>query len=776
MANSKFDSTFYTKWYQDASNLDPKAAEKQWLDIGGPTKRFGNFEDLAKSKNVDAADVPPNFDWAAYKELNEDIPSSWNEWNCKLHFLTHGLDEGRSYRRPSLSLASDFAVDEILGFDSEWYMHTHELADEDVALDHYNRIGKSNLLAPNGNFSPLDYWKRFGDIAKARRHPIDHYRDFGHIEGRQVVVPSVRAERSRIVHSRPALHAAREFFGFDLSHYRENRPDLRKADDEFDFFEHYRLAGESEGTRPSRFFDPQYYRERYGEELKSWPGTALEHFTSIGILLGHLPSAEVASGVRRRGLKSVVSWVGFWTGSEWIDSIQPKSANNNTALESHSGHTIHRSTRAKRKRLNWVIPAFSKGGGGHTTIFRTARTLSRLGWESVFWIAGDKTASQVDALYAEFIGHYPISLVTFRRVQEGFHQVQDEVLVASSWDTAYIVSDNHLDNARLYFVQDRESQFMAAGTQAMQAEWTYQLGFDFVCAGRWLEELVSPFGGLHKSFELCAEPMFSSNDRPLAEREVLAAIYVRGHSERRASGMMAEVATRLSELGLGEVVIFGDDHPDYPVGDNVVNAGILTPAEMAELFHRTRFGLVASATNYSILPVELGAAGTVVVQPASQSTRETTDARGAHSVEPTVDALVDFVSQHAANLTQESFDQLRGAYFAFTRELSWERELMNVGEWIEEHFLDRSQSRISAKPKKTVGVIIPTYYPGPEFMDVIGAVRDQLTSYEVQFQIIDSRIDGRVAPVIEQIERQELAMVHVIDAMDFSHGPESVLA
>lgn len=769
MNTPHFDSDFYTSWYEDARGLNAAEAEAHWREKGGAAERHPTFESLAESKNVDPADVPPTFDWEQYRDLNTDIPQTWGRWLITLHLLTHGLDEDRPYTAPATGISSGTGVDEIVELDAEWYAEVHRLSGPDEARNHYSRVGRQNLLAPNQNFSPIDYWKRFGDVAAKRIHPVKHYRQFGHLEGREITSPTAATERGRTLHSRAALHAARQFFDFDAAHYRNRRPDLTKAGDDFDFALHYQLNGEREDTPPSRFFDPGYYRERYATELQGWDGTALAHFLSIGILLGHLPSREVAAGMQRARLASAVAWVGHWTEQDWIDVQTPAEVlESEVDLETTE---VLSSVRVGRRRINWVVPAFSKGGGGHTTMFRAARTLARLGWESVFWIPGEKTVSQIDDLYAEFIGHFPISPISFRRFEDGFHEVAGEVLVASSWDTAYLTTENKNANARLYFVQDRESLFLPAGADALRAEWTYRLGLDFVCAGPWLEQLVEPYGGLHTSFELCAEPMFSQRDLPLAERDVLAAVYVRGHSARRASEMMADAANKLAELGLGEVVVFGDDHPAYPLGDKVVNAGVIAPAEMAELFQKSRFGLVASATNYSIMPVELAAAGTVVVQPASESTRETTDARGAHSVEPSAEGIVRFVAEQARRLTQESFDELRGAYHSFARSLSWEGEFEKIGAWMEENFLVAEEQREPAPRRRSVGVVIPTYYPGEEFTEVIEAVHGQLTSFDVELQIIDSRLDGEVAPVVAEVERRGLAKVHPIDARTFSHGP-----
>src|SRR5690606_31240584 len=58
--------------------------------------------------------------------------------------------------------------------------------------------------------------------------------------------------------------------------------------------------------------------------------------------------------------------------------------------------------------------------------------------------------------------------------------------IATHWSTAWSV--RALGNARklVYFVQDYEPAFYAAGAHAAFAEATYRLGFHGITAGRWL--------------------------------------------------------------------------------------------------------------------------------------------------------------------------------------------------------------------------------------------------------------------------------------------------
>lgn len=663
-------------------------------------------------------------------------------------------------------------VDEYTKFDPVWYSKAYGTTLEEAA-DHYTRYGLANLLAPNSSFSPLKYWEKAPDVAHKKVDPIDHYRKHGFREHRGFEAPILSEEQTRFFCSPEALERVRNFFGCDIDFIREQRQDLPLSLSDAKILEHYQIYGEEEGTRPSPFFDPIFYKSRYSNQLSRWKFSCLDHFLTIGILLGNFPSSEVESGVKRKRFRTVVDWVGHWIGDRSICSVAPVLPTNGVKLQSTADQPKLGSVRAKRKVLNWVIPAFSRGGGGHTTIFRAARTFARKGWKSVFWVTGTQDPAKIDTLYSEFIGYFPQSPIVFRSFEDGFDQVANEVILASAWDTAYRTLENRNDNARIYFVQDKESLFLPAGTNSMLADWSYDLGLDFICAGPWLDSMVSGKGKRHTFFELCASPIYSAIDPTLSERDILAAVYVRSHSPRRASDLMIEAANQLADLGLGEVVIFGDDAPQFDVSPNVTVAGILTADAMADLFHRSRFGLVASATNYSILPVELAASGTIVLQPSSASTAATTDARGACSVPPSAKEIVRFVVEHAG-MDQFEFESLRAEYMEFARGLSWEDEFEKVEKWLSDNFLVKDAA--DGLDKKSVGILIPTYYPDERLFDIVKAIKSQLTSFHPEILILDSVLNGKPSEIVNEVGQDPDIRVERIDSADFSHGPSRTLA
>lgn len=772
-----FDVNFYSAWY-GLPNDEAIAVENylQALESGGSEDRYPNFFAFLSAEFPHAEPVPLDFDWQFYVEQNETVSGDLDRWQAMLHYALTGKREGLPYRAPQISEEQA----SVSRFDGEWYARTYQVGSADP-LEHYEQFGIPNKFSPNRHFSTLEYMENAADVAVKWKNPFDHYLTRGQFEGRGATVVDEQFESSRKTYFPSAIAAAKSFFEFDGEYYARIRPDVIKSGLRWDRLRgHYQEFGETEGTRPNPFFDPAFYRRRYAKHLVSWKLTALEHFIEVGMLRGFSPSGEVAKAIQKLQMDSAIQWVGHWKGVSGLEPIDRRDGSG-TAVNYSADSVVSENGAGSRgeplpdvkvatKTLNWVIPPFVKGGGGHTTIFRAARTFARLGWKSVFWITGSGGPSHIDSQRNEFIGYFPQSPAEFKSVKDGFHAVEGEVLIATAWETAYIVNENVNDNARLYFVQDRESLFEAAGTRSLLADYTYRLPFNFICAGSWLEKMVEPMGRKSTHFELCATPAYSRFDPPIEERDVLAAIYIRSNSPRRASDLMIETANQLADKNLGRVVVFGDGFDGHSLHPAVENVGVLTSDEMADLFQHTKFGFAASASNYSILPGELAAAGTIVIQPASETIGTTTVAHGGYETAPTPDAMVEMVENFMVDLGQSKFDRLRRPYMDFARSISWENEFEQVADWMQDTVLDPNKQIIET-PRKSVGIVIPTYYPKEEFLEIVEAVNNQLTSFDVTLQLVDTRVDGKKSPVIEAVERMGTAQIEPIDSVDFSHGP-----
>jgi hypothetical protein len=114
-----------------------------------------------------------------------------------------------------------------------------------------DRDGQKRQLAASGLFDAAWYQWRNEDVAAAAHDPLEHYVDYGAVEGRW-----------------PNRY-------FDPAWYRQDNPDVAAAG--IDPLLHYITDGEREGRRAHPLFNPVWYRQVY-----SVPETqlALGHFVS----------------------------------------------------------------------------------------------------------------------------------------------------------------------------------------------------------------------------------------------------------------------------------------------------------------------------------------------------------------------------------------------------------------------------------------------------------------------------------------------------------------
>ena len=145
------------------------------------------------------------------------------------------------------------------------------------------------------------------------------------------------------------------------------------------------------------------------------------------------------------------------------------------------------------------------------------------------------------------------------------------------------------------------------------AEATYTFGFHGVTAGRWLlERLRREYGMSGDYFDFGRDLTYALDPSIPARQRNGVCFYSRPGTPRRAY--------ELAVLALG---LFAKRHPDVEIhvyGTEakrlpfaVTNHGLQTPEQLNELYNRCVAGLVLSATNVSLVPHEMLAAGCIPV-------------------------------------------------------------------------------------------------------------------------------------------------------------------
>jgi O-antigen biosynthesis protein len=259
----------------------------------------------------------------------------------------------------------------------------------------------------------------------------------------------------------------------------------------------------------------------------------------------------------------------------------------------------------------WIMPAPPEGSGGHTTLFRLIGSLEQAGHRCIVYIydCGSTPLASHEAVVRQW---WPWVQAEVRDSGAGIDDAH--AVVSTSWDTAYRALASPAKGARLYLVQDLEPQFYPAGAQALLAEATYRFGFHGITAGPWLAATLGErYGMTADSFEFgCDIDRYRLATGPDAPERNGVCFFARSSTPRRAF-----------DLGTLALELFAARHPDVEIHFfggrpgrlpfSVTDHGVLPPDGLGRLYNRCVAGLVLSATNVSLVPHEMLAAGCIPV-------------------------------------------------------------------------------------------------------------------------------------------------------------------
>lgn len=341
------------------------------------------------------------------------------------------------------------------------------------------------------------------------------------------------------------------------------------------------------------------------------------------------------------------------------------------------GSPIH-SGSMQRTTVNWVVPPWGFGSGGHLNIFRFVNHLEQEGFDCRIVVVGEPQ---------------PISSKQARKqINDWFFPLRGEVYlgidsappahitIATSWTTAYYVRAFQSTVHRCYFVQDFEPYFYPVGAEYAWAEETYRFGFFGITAGTWLKDkLAAEYGMRTEAFGFSFDKdLYAPRKRREPEiRRVF--FYARPPTERRAfqMGMLVldEVTRRIPDV---KVIFAGWDVSEYHIPFEHQNCGVVDPRELPDLYSQCDVALVLSFTNLSLLPLELMACGTPVVSNRAPCTEWLLNDHNALLAAPTVEALADALCTVLTD--PEEASRLRQGGFATAAATDWRIEAHKVGD------------------------------------------------------------------------------------------------
>ena len=242
--------------------------------------------------------------------------------------------------------------------------------------------------------------------------------------------------------------------------------------------------------------------------------------------------------------------------------------------------------------IAWVVPPWSVGSGGHTTIFRLIRQMEQRGHRcSIHLFDTEHSESRARRRAAR---RDPRALRAHRRARcsATFDDwTGADVAIATEWRTAFPVRDLPGCREKVYLVQDDEPQFYATSAQSIWAEETYRMGYRCVAYTPWMADILRERYGLEARWFECGTDLdvyaFAGEE---GRQPDLVAVYARRETERRAVELaLAGLATAFERRPNLRVAAFGSNlgvTGPLPLED----LGVRPPRELAELYRRGERG------------------------------------------------------------------------------------------------------------------------------------------------------------------------------------------
>jgi glycosyltransferase involved in cell wall biosynthesis len=337
--------------------------------------------------------------------------------------------------------------------------------------------------------------------------------------------------------------------------------------------------------------------------------------------------------------------------------------------------------------INWVVPSFGIGSGGHINIFRFVGGLERNGYRCHISIVGDSQFESSDEARLCINEHFePLSAT----VSMGIPATDSYWLTfATSWITAYLVRDVKTTVHKAYFIQDFEPEFYAKGSEYFFAEDTYRFGFNGITAGSWLsEKLTEEYGMNCRSVGFSYDKQRYKNKKDNSDSIKRVFFYCRPPTPRRAFELGVLVLNEVYRSNPNvEFVFAGWDVSNYDLPFPYLNAGLVSLDELPDLYCKVDVALVISSTNLSLLPLELMACGCSVVSNSGANVEWLLESGvNATLADPTVGALSSAIN-HVLN-----DDGYRSALIdsglKYCAETSWDNEIDKFVSAIEEFYDD----------------------------------------------------------------------------------------
>lgn len=683
-------------------------------------------------------------------------------------------------------------------FDPHWYLSRSGAARrfEGPALVHYAQRGWKKGHSPSPRFSSKLYLAQYPDVQKGGMEPLAHYLHFGRAENRCVFEHRLShpyyekyIDIIRVIHDSGI---------FAPDWYKQYYTDLWNSDD--DMLAHFVITGSDQHRHPNPYFDTYWYLTQNSDAVGD--ENPVYHYVTKGYLKGLKPhpnfdadayfkdnpdldpkTVEPLSHYLNVGLHagSRSPLAGGHSGTKKTAKLDaeaklpvPDTLRAMTEFKKVPLAKDHQSFNPTAMNIHWVIPDFVAGGGGHMTIFRMVSFLEAAGHRQTLWINAPSHHETPEAAQDDICKYFQHFVGEVKFLDSSFADAEGDALIATDCWTVWPALSAPNFIRRFYFVQDFEPSFHAVGSYSLAAEATYKEDLDCICAGPWLEKLMTEeYDRWARHFWLAADmELYHPPVSPRANTVPRIAFYARHFTARRAVELAMLALEVLAKRGVEfEVDFFGAELDLRAAPFKFKDHGVASPETLAKLFQKADIGIVFSATNYSLVPQEMMASGLPIVELNGENTSCIFPPKGVSLADPDPMAIADAVERLILN--PDAREAQAKVALEWVAQFSWaaSAELVEtalkdrLGEFATDSSPKERASLASLPPKASV--VIPTLNAGPVLDRVLAAATSQRTPWPYEVLVIDS---GSTDETLETVARYPSVKLHQIEKKDFNHG------
>jgi GT2 family glycosyltransferase/glycosyltransferase involved in cell wall biosynthesis len=265
-------------------------------------------------------------------------------------------------------------------------------------------------------------------------------------------------------------------------------------------------------------------------------------------------------------------------------------------------------TSERAESLAVLLPDLLVGSGGHRKALAFCSEYQRRGGKVEIIFISNREAGELKNMVHQYYCNNLDNIRPYRN-----QAPVADVVVATSWPTAYEVDEWSDCRRKYYFVQDFEPLFHPMSTEYAKAYHTYRLGLEIITFGRWNQNyILNTFGIKSTAIDFPIEKEIYYPD-PDIERKKTILFYARPSQPRRLYELGREALLKLRPYIPGwNIAFFGEQIE--PILEGVTVLGKITDLDqLRRMYSEASIGLAFSSTNPSLIPFEMLACGLPVI-------------------------------------------------------------------------------------------------------------------------------------------------------------------